>query len=170
VDTLAILPVSTGEGLEGFRRLIADSLTAALRHAHKGLLVVPADSTLARLNAAGMADSYAQMIRDYVQTSILDKHTLARLADAAGSRHLLYVRASYGEGQSVSGNFMTGYSTQRNQDLTLFVHVWDGARGDVVWEATARSKVSAGELMTSRGVDEILADATKSLAGRFGGP
>jgi len=167
VDSVAILPVSTGDGLEGFRRLIADSLAAALRHARPALVVLGADTVLSRLNVAGAAESYAQMMRDYSQTSILDQHTLAAIAQVAGARDLLYIRAAYGEARSVAGNFITGYSSQRDQDLTLFVHIWDGRRGDVVWEASTHSKVSAGEVETSRGLDEILADAVRSLANRF---
>jgi len=167
VDTLAILPVSSGEGLEGFRRMISDSLFLSLKRAHHEIVLLPADTTLARLNVANLADKYAQTIRDYQQTSMLDKATLASMSSAIGARYLLYTRAAYNEGRSVGGNFFSGYHTQRNQDLSLFVHIWDGRQGDVVWEAVSGGKVEAGELETSRGVDEILSASITDLIGRF---
>jgi hypothetical protein len=170
VDTVAILPVSSGEGLEGFRRMISDSLVAVLHRERQEVVVLPAESTLARLNTAGLADKYAQTIRDYQQTSVLDKGTLATMGKAVGSRFLLYTRAAYSADRSVGGNFLTGYHTERNQTLQLFVHVWDTGTGDVIWEAVSNGTVSAQELQTSRGVDEILAASVVDLVGKFLGP
>jgi hypothetical protein len=167
VERVAILPVSSGEGLEGFRRMISDSLYATLRRGQPAIMILPADSTLARLNAAGLTERYARLIRDYQQTSILDRAVLDSIARATGTRHLLYTRAAYETGRSVTGNFLTGYSARRDQDLQLFVHIWDGGKGDVVWEAVATGKVSAGELEYSRGVDEILAASVQDLVAKF---
>ena len=167
VDSLAILPVSSGEGLEGFRRLISDSLFTILGRARRDIALLPAESTLTRINRAGLTAQYAAAIRDYQQTSVLTRATLDSMSRQIGARYLLYTRAAYAEGRSVSGNFLTGYSARRDQQLQLFMHVWDGRQGDVVWEAVATGKVSAGELETSRGVDEILTASVRELVARF---
>lgn len=167
VDSLAILPVSSGEGLEGFRRMISDSLFMMLGRERKDIMLLPADSTLTRINRGGLTAQYATAIRDYQQTSVLTRATIDSMSRQVGARYLLYTRAAYEEGRSVSGNFFTGYSARRDQNLQLHLHVWDGRAGDVVWEAVASGKVSAGELETSRGVDEILTASVRELVARF---
>lgn len=170
VDSLAILPVASGEGLEGFRRMISDSLYTVLGREGREIVVLPADTTLSRINTARLTDRYAQAIRDYQQTSVLDKATIDSMGRAVGARYLLYTRAAYSSGKSVSGNFLTGYSTHRDQSLELFVHIWDARRGDVVWEAVATSEVSAAELQTSRSLDEILGANVRELVARWLSP
>lgn len=170
VDSVAILPVSSGEGLEGFRRMISDSLYAVLGREHREVVVLPADTTLDRINAARLTDRYAQAIRDYQQTSVLDKATIDSMGRAIGVKYFLYTRAAYAAAKSVSGNFLTGYSTRRDQELQLFVHVWDTRRGDVVWEAVTNADVSAAELQASRGLDEILGAGVRDLIGRWLSP
>jgi hypothetical protein len=167
VDSIAILPVSSGEGLEGFRRMISDSLFTILGRERREIALLPADSTLARINRAGLTAQYATAIRDYQQTSVLNRATIDTMSREAGARYLLYTRAAYDEGRSVSGNFLTGYSSRRDQDLQLHLHVWDGRRGDVVWEALATGKVSAGEFETSRRIDEILSASVRELVAKF---
>lgn len=167
VDSLAILPVSSGEGLEGFRRMISDSLFTILGRERKEVVLLPAESTLTRINRVGLTAQYAAAIRDYQQTSVLARATIDSMSRAIGARYLLYTRAAYAEGRSVTGNFLTGYSARRDQDLQLHIHVWDGRAGDVVWEAVASGKVSAGEFETSRGVDEILSASVRELVAKF---
>lgn len=167
VDSLAILPVSSGDGLEGFRRMISDSLFAILGRERREIVLLPDETTLARINRAGLTNQYATAIRDYQQTSVLTRTTIDSMSRAIGTRYLLYTRAAYAEGNALSGNFLTGYSSRRNQDLQLFLHVWDGRQGDVVWEALANGKVSAGEFETSRGIDEILAASVRELVAKF---
>jgi hypothetical protein len=170
VDTVGILPVSSGEGLEGFRRMISDSLYAVLRRERPEVVVLPADTTLDRINTAHLTDRYAQAIRDYQQTSVLDKGTIDSMGRAVGVKYFLYTRAAYAAAKSVSGNFLTGYSTRRDQGLQLFVHVWDTRRGDVVWEAVTDAEVSAAELQASRNLDEILGAGVRDLVGRWLSP
>jgi hypothetical protein len=140
VDSLAILPVSSGEGLEGFRRMISDSLFAILGRERREIVLLPAETTLARINRAGLTNQYATAIRDYQQTSVLTRTTIDSMSRAIGTRYLLYTRAAYAEGNAVS---------------------------DVVWEALANGKVSAGEFETSRGIDEILAASVRELVAKF---
>jgi hypothetical protein len=170
VDTVAILPVSSGEGLEGFRRMISDSLLTSLTRSRRVAVIIPAESTLARLNSAGITDRYAQAIRDYQQTSVLNRTVVDTMSRVVRSRYLLYTRAAYEAGRSVAGNFLTGYSSRRDQNLQLFVHVWDGHAGDVVWEAVSNSAVSATEMQISRGLDEILAASVTDLVAKFLAP
>lgn len=167
VDSLAILPVSSGEGLEGFRRMISDSLFAMLGRDRREIVLLPADTTLARINRAGLTAEYAAAIRDYQQTSVLTRATIDSMSRQVGARYLLYTRAAYEEGRSIAGNFLSGYSSRRDQNLLLHLHVWDGRKGDIVWEAVAIGEVSAGEFETSRGVDEILAASVRELVAKF---
>src|SRR6476660_3330256 len=119
VDSLAILPVSSGEGLEGFRRMISDSLFTMLGRDRNEIVLLPAESTLTRINRGGLTAQYAAAIRDYQQTSVLTRATIDSMSRQIGTRYLLYTRAAYEEGRSVSGNFLSGYSSHRDQKLLL---------------------------------------------------
>lgn len=164
---LAMLPVTAGEGLEGFRRMTADSLHSALVSARPEIEVIPADSTLRLLNDAGLAQRYSDMVLAYDRTGILDKETLSAIGEALDADHLLHVEVTYGAGKSTDYNLFTGLSTTRNQRLSIFAHLWSPGKGDVVWEAAGGAAVEATELQRSRSIPEILAVACKDLALKF---
>src|SRR5688500_9064201 len=87
VDSLAILPVSSGEGLEGFRRMISDSLFTILARDRKEIVLLSADTTLMRINRAGLTAEYATAIRDYQQTSVLTRATIDSMSHQVGARY-----------------------------------------------------------------------------------
>lgn len=166
-ERLAMLPVTAGEGLEGFRRMTADSLYSALTSARPEIEVIPADSTLELLNEAGLARRYSDMVVAYDRTGILDKETLSTIGRALDADHLLHVEVTYGAAKSTDYNLFTGLSTTRNQRLSIFAHLWSPAEGDVVWEAAGGAQVEASELQRSRSVPEILGVACRDLAVKF---
>jgi hypothetical protein len=107
------------------------------------------------------------MVTSYDQTGILDKQTLQALGAALEADHLLHVDVAYGAGERTDYSVWTGFSTTRNQELTIFAHLWSPTEGDVVWEAAGGAQVSASELETTRSVPEILGVACRDLAAKF---
>lgn len=167
IDSVAILPVTAGEGLEGFRRQTADSVRTALQQAHPNLTVLDDGTSLERLNKAGLAQQYADMVEDYRTTGVLDGETLKNMGDAIGAPYLLAVRVSYAEKSETGYNALTGISTTEHQNVGLFAHLWSPEAGDVVWEADAGAEVSAGDFERTRELNEIIAEACTALANRF---
>lgn len=151
ITRLAILPVTAGEGLEGFRRMTADSLSAAVRAQRSDVHLVPAEEALRLLNDAGLADRYSDMIISYNQTGILSKETLQTMGTALNAGHMLHVKVAYASLQPDE------YTTLQNLDM--FAHLWDSAKGDVVWESTGGAQVNAGIFVQARTIPEILAIA-----------
>lgn len=168
VDSVAILPVVAGQGLEGFRRLTADSVEAKLGRQDPTLRIIPADSSLSRLNEAGLASQYHEMVDAYTSTGVLDQKVLRDMADAVGTNLLLHTSVSYGSETDVNygGEYVGAYETEA-QDIGLFAHLWSASKGDVVWESKSGARSVAGYMETSRGVEEILNAATQALVDAF---
>lgn len=161
---LALLPVTAGEGVEGFRRLTADSLFQALTRTHPELEIVPADESLRRLNQAGLVSTYAGLIQDYADTGILDQRGLQQLSDVLGADHLMHVQVGYGETSEVTMGLVTDYAEQERQRLRVVARIWSPAVGDVVWEASGTAESVSGELTTRRTIPEILSVIIQQLA------
>ena len=152
---LAILPVMSAEGLEGFRRIAADILAAAVPQERPEIVVIPAGEALSALNEAGLAQDYSQMVTDYERTGILDKETLAAMGEAVGANHLLHMRARYWE-RPLTEDFV--------QILDVSGHIWSTEKGDVVWEASANVERPVNdEIESRRPMGELLAVACRLL-------
>ncbi len=89
---LALLPITAGEGMEGYRRPAGDSLYNAIRTLRKDINVLDAQTSLNKINDAQLADKYAELIRTYAQTAILNKESVKSLSEAIGKRYLMHVR------------------------------------------------------------------------------
>ncbi len=73
----------------------------------------------------------------------------------------------YGSGKTTDYNVFTGFETKRNQQLSLFAHIWSPERGDVVWEASGGARVEAGEFQRTRSISEILGVACRNVVARM---
>ncbi|MHC4234523.1 MAG: hypothetical protein ACYSUQ_05355 [Planctomycetota bacterium] len=164
---VALLPVTAGEGLEGFRRMTADNVYADLRASRPEISFLSADSTLDLLNEHGLAQPYAEMVVTYETTGVLDKAMLQQMGDVLDVDHLLHVAVRYSEGSETKYSIWTGYDTTEKQNLGLFAHLWSPEEGDIVWEASGGAEVSASEFETTRSLPEILNVACKELAANF---
>lgn len=162
-DTLALLPVTAGEGLEGFRRLTADSIEASIKSKRSDIVLIPADSSRQRLNEAELAETYSEMITAYQNTGVLDGETLTKMADAIGSSLMMQVKVSYATKSETGYNALTGITQTDNQSVGLFAHMWSAQQGDVAWEADAGADVSAGPYTHTRELPTILGRACSAL-------
>lgn len=132
LDTLAILPVSRVDDLdESFGRSVTDSLLMALRTVRRDVVVLAAETTITRLNAAGLGSTWAQAIRKYQESRVRDRSTIDSMSGAAHARFMLDVRA-VGPALGRPGPY-------------LVAQIWDGRSADVVWEGVAICQVEFTE-------------------------
>lgn len=143
IRSLAILPIQAGEGLEAVRRTIGDSLAVAIA-ARRTYDVIPPDTVLRRINAAGLARDYAEMLTAYRETGIMDAGTLQRMTAAVGASHLLTTTVRYEATRELARGVNSVYEQDR-QLLRFEARLWDTAGGDVVWEAVGGPAVETTE-------------------------
>ena len=161
---IAILPVTAGEGLEGFRRHMASLLENQIAAQHPDVKVITSAECLRRINDLGLANEYSDMLETYGRTGILDRETLGELADAVGAQHMLQAQFSYEAADFVEvGAIGGGLNREERQELYVFGQLWDGTEGDVVWEVAGSVRSRTGEFTFARDVEDILAQAITDL-------
>lgn len=139
----AILPVTAGADLEGYRRPFGDKLNQTATGIFKQ--VIPWDSTMQILNAAEMVQDYQQLIKTYNETAIVDQSVTKKLTEALGVEYLLYVRLGQPEqSKDVGYNYLTGgVSTTETKAVSAYAKIWQ-SDGDVAWEGSATAKAVSG--------------------------
>lgn len=164
-------------GLEGFRRMISDSLFGALTRSRRVPVLVRAESTVARLEAAGLTERYTQAVRDYQQRRVLSPSIVDSMRVAIGARYLLYTYAALQDtvilvgGAPVLGVLVRpGSAVIMFQGLQLVVQAWDGRSGDVVWGAVSNAGVTLDSRRTldkERRFEEIVSAIVRDLVAKF---
>lgn len=132
LQTVAVLPVLSNQGVEGFQRLVGESLTSSLegRYTDPAVSIIPVDTTRQRLSDANLADVYASMIRDYKSTGVISSGAIDSLGQATGASHLVYTSVSYREtAHEWDGDF--------TQVMDASGIIFGVAKADVVWEGSA---------------------------------
>lgn len=126
-SSLAVLPVMSGEGVEGFRRSAAESFSDAIAGLHGSRINVVTETEVRdRLNSAGLTDEYSDLINDYRNTGIISREALSEMGDAIGVEYFLSTTVGYTQYELQS---------QLSQELEVTARVWGVERADVVWEA-----------------------------------
>ncbi len=166
-DSVALLPVTAGEGLDDFRGPTADSLVAAMERSEPGLAVVGDDASLARIREAGLEEDFARMVVDYLMRGVLDQGTLRRLGEAIRAPYLLNVRISYAERTEAGYRALTGVSTTQEEDVGVFVQLLSPRDGGVVWADEAGAEISAEGSEKTRELERIIGAASEALADRL---
>ena len=140
----AILPVTAGADLEGYRRPFGDKLNQTATGLFKN--VIPWDSTMLLLNQADMVQDYQQLIKTYNETAILDQSITRKLTETLQVEYLLYVRLGQPEqSRDVGYNYLTGgISSTETQAVSAFAKIWQ-SDGDVAWEGSATAKAVSGD-------------------------
>ncbi len=140
----AILPVTAGADLEGYRRPFGDKLNQTATGIFKN--VIPWDSTMLLLNQAEMVQDYQQLIKTYNETAILDQSITRKLTETLQVEYLLYVRLGQPEqSRDVGYNYLTGgISSTETQAVSAFAKIWQ-SDGDVAWEGSATAKAVSGD-------------------------
>src|SRR5699024_6352265 len=91
-DGVALLPITAGAGLEGYRRPFGNALNSYSDSLGGDITYFGWQESMNKLNDAGLADEYNEAISNYKETSIIDKNTLNKMGGAIGIRYLMYIQ------------------------------------------------------------------------------
>lgn len=145
---LALLPVTAGQGQEGFRRPLGDLLNLHLQEAVPNGRVLTWQTTMDSINAKGMVDTYEQLINGYQKTSIVNRERVRELYTALGVRYALYCSLQdYSENTKTSYNLFSGLNTTKTANVMAQCLVLDLVTGDVAQEIIGQAGSVAGDLM-----------------------
>lgn len=149
---LAILPVSAGQGQEGYRRPFGDAINRAVDSLSAGVSVSRWQDAMQQVNDAGLTQAYQTAISAYQTTSIVDRSVMQQISAATGKRYFLYTVLGPFEADSRVQRSALGSSTytQESAGVTAFAQVWDAQTGDVAWEGRASSSATSNEFTTLR--------------------
>ncbi len=147
---LALLPIIAGQGQEGYRRPLGESLDTSIAVRRPGMKYIRWQETLSNLNRDSLASSYESVIMTYRSTSIVDKSLIKKLGQSIGARYLFFVSLEdFSKSSRVGYSGLTGsLETQESAQVSAFAQIWDSEEGDVVWEATASAQSSSSEFTT----------------------
>ena len=166
---LAILPITAGADLEGYRRPFGDALNQSIDGLFEG--VIGWSETMETLNQAGLVGEYQTAIRAYNETAILDQLVMRNMTEALDVQYLLYVRLSPPEASSKARyNALAGTAyTEETQAVFAYAKIWDRS-GDVVWEGSSEAKaVSGAYSYIDESIPEQCDKTAKGLARRLRG-
>lgn len=133
---LAFLTPTTPTGQEEDKQALAFVFADVLTKKRPAVRVIALPKTLGHINRANLADDYRQMYDEYRATGILNKNLLAKVSELVGVRYLALINlGKFSQGTNNRFGFLglrlidTKFSNMR-----LFLQIWDGTRGGIVWE------------------------------------
>jgi hypothetical protein len=165
-ERIAVLPVTAAAGSESYRGVIGDSLLAVAQRAHPSVEFISPAEALDRLNDAGLAERFANLLVGYQQTGIFDRTLLRQVGGALGADHALQLRVGYERTSEVQNRLFYPsemYESER-QDMHVTVLLWDVREGGLAWEASGGGSTQEGEYTIARQFEEVLAATAGQLA------
>jgi hypothetical protein len=165
-ERIAVLPVTAEPGSESVRGVIGDSLLRVAERTHPGIRFISSAESLERLNDAGLAERFANLLVGYQQTGIYDRAVLQEVGDALGADHVLQLRVGYEVRNEVGARlFSPGelYEADR-KNLHVTAMLWDLRRGMLVWEAAGTSTTRDAEYELPRSLADVVAATAAALA------
>lgn len=132
-DGIALL-TATGGGIE-YRKLVGDIVEEISIKLRPDLHVIPYWKTLSIINRDGLSSEYAEMLKEYDTTGILNKKVLMKLRDAMGVSYFLQPRlVSFEQTQSTRFSFLglTMVKTQESR-VKLYLELWNAETGEILW-------------------------------------
>ncbi len=141
---VAFITPTSVTGQEEDKQALALAFTEALKQARPGLNIVPLPATISLVNRAGLAAEYRQMYEDYRLSGIFSRDTLKKVSELTHVRYLAHLKLSSFRQESKGRWGALGFRVVETKTaaLRLYIQIWDGENGSVVWEG-------AQELMSS---------------------
>ena len=141
---LAFLTPSSATGQEEDRQALALAFLGVLTKARPQLKVVSLPATLTAINAAGLGKEYRAMLEDYRATGLLDRKTLARISELTGVRYLALLKLAGFKQESKGrwGTFGLRVLDTKVTTMRVFLQLWDGKTGAIVWEGSVESTMA----------------------------
>lgn len=133
---IAFITPSSVTGQEEDKQALALAFTEVLKRARPDLRIVSLPETLGAINRAGLAGEYRQMFEDYPLTGIFNQNTLLKVSRVTGTRYLAQLKLGGFRQESKSRWGMLGIRIieTKSASLRLYLQIWDGENGLIVWE------------------------------------
>ena len=152
---LALLPITAGQGQEGYRRPLGDFINQNMQYAIPNGKSLTWQETMDLLNQNSKVTAYEDMILAYRQTSILNRDKVKELSLALGVKYALYVSLQdYSESKETNYNLLTGWNTTKTANVSAHCLVIDLESGDVMQEIIGRAASVAGTYSYNEGYEE----------------
>lgn len=167
---IAFFTPSSVTGQEEDRQALAFTFTEVLQNHRPELRVVHLPESLSAINRAGLTEDYRKMADDYRVTGIFSRDILRKIAAAAGVRYVAQLKLAGFRQDSKERFGLLGLRLFETKvtTLRLFLQIWDGSDGSVVWEGTEELTYSydsaAERTITLRGAVE---QAAQELVSRL---
>jgi len=147
---LAVLPVTAGRGVEGYRRPFGqflDHYIIAYKPNEVNFNTLEWEESLERLNKSGLTQKYNDAILAYKETAIIDYNLLKEVGETFGVRYLLFTElGDFSDESNYNYDWFSGsgYST-RTVGMFAFCSLWDCEKGDVIWECVGDISATSGK-------------------------
>ena len=133
---LSFLAPSLSLGQETLGHALVPKLFEEFERALPDANVVPPSLAASRINEAGLSGPYAEMMRTYDRTGILEREALARIAQAIEARYVAVpILVNFHEEMNTrlsTLGFRLAKTATTNTRVQL--QIWDGQTGHIVWE------------------------------------
>lgn len=156
-EGLAIMPIQSNQGVEGYRRPFGNSINETANSLLANTEVIPWRESQQRINDAGLVADYRETIQSYEQTSILNQDAVQQIGEAVGKRYLLVVTLAPPGRES---DYIGQGVTMETQSVSAYGKVWDAAEGDIAWEGVATTEVTTGNYSRAEGTTQSRAQKT----------
>ncbi len=143
---LALLPITVGEGQEGYRRPLGEMFNRRLPKAVPNGRTLTWQASMDSLNSHELVAEYQQAIEAYRRTSILDRDRVKTMARDLGARYALYCTLEdLSEHSSTSYNFFTCLQSSTTANVSAHCLVLDLSNADIAQEILGQAPSRAGD-------------------------
>ena len=148
---IAFITPGTVTGQEEDKQGLALAFTDALRQARPDLRIVSLPETLGIINREGLAEEYKRMYEDSRLTGIFNRDTLRKISHQTGVRYIAQLKLGgfTQTTQSLWGFLGFNLSITEITTLRLFLQIWDGENGTIVWEGSQELTLSSNQIKQS---------------------
>lgn len=136
ISGIAFITPSAITGEEENKQSLALVFADVLREERPGTPELTLPETLSAINRAGLAGEYQRMFEGYRETGIFDREILKKVSAATGMRYLAQLKLEGFKQQSKDrwGFFGVRLIQTKSTDIRVFMQIWDGRDGSIVWE------------------------------------
>jgi len=143
-NSIAFLTPSTNTGAEEDKQALALVFYDVLHDLRPKQRIASLPQALSAINSAGLAEHYQRMLANYHDTGIYEKGPLRQFSQITGSRYLaqLKLEGFRQESKDRLGIFGLRLVETKSADVRVYLQIWDGQTGSIVWEGTEEMIVS----------------------------
>ena len=168
---LALFPIISGEGQEGYRRPLGDSLNILLSKAVPSGKTITWQKTMENLNEASKVDIYEDLIRNYKITSILNRKKVRKLESALNVRFALMCTLQENSRSSRTVyNPLVGYVQETEDNVKTHALLLDLHNGDIMLEIIGETHSNnSGGMSVLKGYDAYIGVVARSILSKIPG-